>query len=145
LGRRFGARWPPADGAGALLLREGSVPRAGLVLRAAVRSPARRAWPAGGDAERARDVRLRGEVQPLRRARRRARHAALAARAAVAHGTDRDGGPELPGPRAMGGRSRGGRRPRGAVDPGERLAVPRPELSRRQRVARALGSLAPPS
>ena len=81
---RDGARPAPADGAGALALR------AHAVRRAAVRAAAGRARAAGRDPERARHVRLRGRVQPVRRARRRAGHAALDPRAAVACRADRD-------------------------------------------------------
>ena len=62
--------------------------------------------------------------------------------AALARRADRDDRAELPGPRPVGGRARRGRRSGGAVDPGQRLAVPRPDLRRRQPVARDLGLVA---
>ena len=76
-----------------------------------------------------------GDVQPVRRARRRPGHAALDPRAALARRANRDDRPQLPGPRAVGGRARGRRRPGSAGDPGQRLAVPRPDLRGRQPLA----------
>ena len=57
---------------------------------------------ASRDPERPGDVRLRGRLQPLRRARRRAGHPALDPRAAVARRADRDVRAELPRARAVG-------------------------------------------
>ena len=116
--------------------------RTQAVRRPAVRAAAGRAGAAGRDPERARHVRLGRPLQPVRRARRRAGDAALDPRAALALRADRDDRAELPRPRAVGGRARCGRRPRGALDPGQRLAVPRPDLRRRQPVARDLGLVA---
>ena len=105
------------------------------VHRTAVRTAAGRAGAAGGDPERPRHVRIGGRIQPVRRARGRAGHVAMAPRAAVARRPDRDARAELPRPGAVGGRARRGRGSRRALDPGQRLAVPRPDLRRRQPVA----------
>ncbi len=120
LGGALGAPPPPAHRAAALPLRPPAVRR--VDLRPA---PGRARLP-GGAPERARDVRVRGRLQPVRRTRRRPRHAALDPRSALARRGHRDVWPELPGPRPMGG-GRGLRRGGtvGARRPGDRLAVPR--------------------
>ena len=129
-GSRARRRATPADGARALPLRpQGS-------LRAAVRQAARRARPSGRGPERARDVRLGGELQPVRRARRRSGDALLDTPPALASRADRDARPELHGARAVGGRLGGRGRPGGARDPGQRVAVPRPDVRRRRPLAR---------
>ena len=137
-------RWVATDGDGpASAHRPGQVTvRQGRFHRTAVRAAAGRAGSAGGDPKRPWHVRLRGGVQPVRRARRRAGHAALAPGAAVARRPHRDGRAELSRPGAVGRRARRGRRPRGAGDPGQRLAVSRPDVRRRQPVAGNLGVVA---
>ena len=77
-----------------------------------------------------------GSVRPIRRACRRARDAALDPLAAVACRSDRDDRPELPRARAVGGCVRGRRRSSGARDRGERVAVLRADVRRREPRAR---------
>ena len=119
-GRRRRCCWPTAGWRAserdrAAADRPGPVAiRAQAVRRPAVRTAAGRAGAAGRRPERARHVRLRRPLQPVRRARRRPGDAALDPRAALARRADRDDRSELSRPGPVGGRAGRGRRSGGA-------------------------------